>query len=388
MLVAWTIPINADTNPTKVWVNDDWAGFAPGTPVKGHTIGIDAFASIQDGINAVSFPGTVYVAQGKYYENVQIPTSPLNEINLIGGYSNNFLINNPYIFKSTVFGDGTRGVISYSGTDGMIKGFEITDGKYGVYLGNLAQVKVVENNIHGNGVGFNADSGSYIIQNNDIHDNSGNGVEFETESAGADIIGNRIYKNGGNGILHSDTTRRLNIQRNFIVDNQGWGMDVNWANNIENNVIARNGSGGIHILRMASVINNTIVNNNGYGISYDLRDSHVTMVNDIIWDNTMDVPDGIPYDSTLTYSCIGTGNKTGEGNISVSPKFLLGDFSIFYCLKPNSPCIDAGTNVGTPIQDILGSRRPLDGNKDKIATTDMGAYEYKPGVIGTIQRLK
>ncbi len=56
--------------PSEVWVDDDWAGTNPGSPAGGHTFGYDAFAIIQDGINAVVTPGTVHVASGKYDENI------------------------------------------------------------------------------------------------------------------------------------------------------------------------------------------------------------------------------------------------------------------------------------------------------------------------------
>jgi predicted outer membrane repeat protein len=68
--------------------------------------------------------------------------------------------------------------------------------------------------------------------------------------------------------------------------------------------------------------------------------------------------------------------KWGDGNIEVDPNFVgAEDFH----LRPESPCIDAGTNTpdaGLPYTDMEGIGRSQDGNGDWISVADMGAYEY------------
>lgn len=60
------------TSPvTEVWVDDDWAGSSEGDIVGGHVYGYDAFATIQDGIDAVG-GSTVNVNNGTYYETLDI----------------------------------------------------------------------------------------------------------------------------------------------------------------------------------------------------------------------------------------------------------------------------------------------------------------------------
>jgi hypothetical protein len=80
------------------------------------------------------------------------------------------------------------------------------------------------------------------------------------------------------------------------------------------------------------------------------------------------------------YSCT-TPLPDGPGNIDADALFVnpaAGD----YHLRPNSPCIDAGTNLSAFITtDIVGEFRPWDGNKDGVPQFDMGAYEFRPSPV-------
>ena len=68
-----------DDGATTVYVDDDWAGLAIGVDPDGAgpatAIGVDAFATIQAGVNAVASIGTVNVYAGLYAENVSITKS-------------------------------------------------------------------------------------------------------------------------------------------------------------------------------------------------------------------------------------------------------------------------------------------------------------------------
>ena len=100
--------------------------------------------------------------------------------------------------------------------------------------------------------------------------------------------------------------------------------------------------------------------------------------NSIFWG---DYPDELDITTASTYLdvryCDIEGGWTGTepGNISTDPFFLDTDN---FRLTQDSPCIDAGADgLGAEV-DLTGTARPLDGDEDGTATTDMGAYEFDP----------
>ncbi len=106
-----------------------------------------------------------------------------------------------------------------------------------------------------------------------------------------------------------------------------------------------------------------------------------SITNSIVWNNNPGAitgnAGGIP---NVTYSDV-EGGYTGTGNISNDPEFIDPGNQDFR-LSSTTACIDAGKNDTPSIteHDIDGKPRFIDGDDDMDAIVDMGAYEF--GDIG------
>jgi hypothetical protein len=130
-------------------------------------------------------------------------------------------------------------------------------------------------------------------------------------------------------------------------------------------------------------VNNCTLSRNsaarGGGVADDTYDKP-TLVNCVLYWNSADVGpnycDGFAP-IIMSYCCTTPMPTTGVGNITNQPAFVNPDADDFR-LRYGSPCIDAGTNLLGITNDLDGHPRPLDGNGDGIAASDIGVYESVP----------
>jgi hypothetical protein len=194
----------------EVWVDDDYCA---GCPNAGHTWGYDAFDRIQDGIDALESAGTVNVAEGIYYENVDFKGKPIA------------LMSESRPNKTVIDGMGFGDVV-VGATGATIEGFTITGSGTSWYdcgiWAYLASMTIKGNIVMGNWLGIGTSNYmTPLIVNNLIYDNSHFGISASFYSAPV-IVNNTIAFNGKYGI-NSGTGSGL-VANNIIVGNGEFGI--------------------------------------------------------------------------------------------------------------------------------------------------------------------
>lgn len=228
----------------------------------------------------------------------------------------------------------------------------------------------------------------------------------EVFGSGSAIRGN-IFRhnhrfNSGRGVIHAVNSVVVVVERNVFVSNGGsahYGVvnlygNLQGTSEIRNNLFLSNSCPAI-VLSLSegtfiNVENNTIVGNTG-GIRYSSYQGIGTYRNNLIFGNDIGVEEvtegryppllinNLVYGNRLNYFR-GLDYTGTNGNISLPPLFY--DFSSGDLrLTEQSPAVDAG-NDG-PHVDLLGFNRPVDGDGNGSATTDIGAYEYVRGLPRT-----
>lgn len=214
-----------------------------------------------------------------------------------------------------------------------------------------------------------------------------------------------MYVSNGRATIHSNVF--TNIRR---VDGGFWCYDTQCGGeaiyiggllNIYNNIFFNNSGGcgtvvlrsdgGTHYFYNNTMSDNTNDNPNGSGCaSLWMAGPRMYVFNNIIVNETTgagvhlyDPYGGWTAQAQIEYNLMFNnygGNSTGvpiSRTIGADPGFIDPDNGD-YRPQPNSPCIDAGTNEEAPSSDFQRYPRPVDGDGDETAITDMGAHEYVP----------
>jgi len=200
-----------------------------------------------------------------------------------------------------------------------------------------------------------------LLLDNHIHDVSDDCMDLNHSSAV--IERNEVHHCGDKGISigHPSSTTLMN---NLVYACLGDDYDLYSGTGIA----IKDGA-------VSRIVNNTVAGSRHGIYLYEGHDGQGggagTLVNCILWGNGANLEMDALSTVTVTYSDVGTGAGAwpGEGNIAVDPRFRNAPGGIYW-LREDSPCVDTGTPVGAPAEDIRDVSRPQGEGYDR------GAHEY------------
>ena len=250
-----------------------------------------------------------------------------------------------------------------------------------------------------------------VVQYTGSGNNGGEGIDILGTSANGKVYKNVVHHARQVGIyLDAYTGHLYNIKvyqnKSFQNTRSGISIAVEAGGslnnvNIFNNISYRNGTNGItisdccsgstHTMSYVKIYNNTVVKNgkntSGGGISVENAEiQNVIITNNIISNNNkfqMYVEKNVPLSQltvnrNLLYGYQKLSNEfPGKTPILGNPRFINLSANNFH-LQATSPAIDKASSIVFLAIDYDFRKRPIDGNLDNIARSDVGAYEFKP----------
>jgi predicted outer membrane repeat protein len=310
---------------TTIFVDvDNTSGIEDGS--RGHP-----FNTLREGITAARGGDVVGVAPGIYTQTFGPSLTP----NYVIDGLRDFQLLGMGPAKTTIRGDHSFSLIRVqNGASGLIKGFTIE---------------------HGGHISHSEGGGIQVI-------GKPNPVTLSVHNV---VLQYNEAVNGG--AISAEGLVSLALKNVLIANNR--------ASNCCGGVVLEGANGDVKATFKNTTITANAASFEAGGVLLD-NGARLNLINSIVWNNSLaEVAQVSGARVSVSFSDVGERLFAGPGNLSANPRFH-DPASRDYRLRPSSPVIDAGTNVNAPQRDIRGLQRPVDGDGDGVAVTDMGAYEF------------
>jgi hypothetical protein len=197
------------------------------------------------------------------------------------------------------------------------------------------------------------------------------------------VISGNASVYGGGGVCFVDAEGATNVIENSVVSSnsalEGGGVALGAGGVARNCLIVSNTAtahgGGAAINGDGYVLNCTVYGNDAPTAGGIWCEDGGMVRNAIVCSNAVPEYDWNGVGMSVAYCRVVTSAGHAYSNITADPLLAdpaAGDFR----LLSNSPCVDAGVPLAGVEKDMAGTPRPLDGNGDGVARSDMGAWEY------------